>query len=417
MRAIVTDSRTERVQRVINSFFDIRLHPEIQVRHRRWQSFQLCGYMGLMLAALLGIMLAVYLGLSPLVITLILLAAVLTFVGLVMTTKIITGEERIVFYHHAIAVAIVTALLLWLLRQPILPYLDVTVLGVGLFLVCGRMGCLLVGCCHGRPHGWGICYREEHAVAGFTPCFVGVRLFPIQAVESLWVFCIVLVGTTLILGGHPPGTALAWYFVTYDLGRFCFEFLRGDPNRSYLWGFSEAQWISLLLMCGVVGTELAGRLPFHWWHAVATACLALAMIAISLRRRFQRPTKHQLLHPHHIKEVAEAVELVSPLAKEAAAVGRWTVMPKRDSAPASILIGCTSLGVQISASKIRGAAGWIYHYALSYQNMGMTEETARVLAQLILQLERATGSTELVKGDREVFHLFIHPLTTKGSAG
>ena len=120
----------------------------------------------------------------------------------------------------------------------------------------------MVGCCHGRPHRWGVCYREEHAAVGFTPYFVGVRLFPIQAVESLWVFCIVTTGVTFVLNGRPAGAALAWYVVTYDLGRFCFEFLRGDPDRPYLWGFSQPQWISLLLMCGWYGRRWPASFPF-----------------------------------------------------------------------------------------------------------------------------------------------------------
>ena len=31
------------------------------------------------------------------------------------------------------------------------PYLDATALGLGAFLACGRVGCTLAGCCHGRP--------------------------------------------------------------------------------------------------------------------------------------------------------------------------------------------------------------------------------------------------------------------------
>ena len=42
------------------------------------------------------------------------------------------------------------------LELPVLPYLDLTCLGLGIFLVCGRQGCLMVGCCHGKPCGWGI---------------------------------------------------------------------------------------------------------------------------------------------------------------------------------------------------------------------------------------------------------------------
>jgi prolipoprotein diacylglyceryltransferase len=55
-------------------------------------------------------------------------------------------------------VMLVAAAFLWLLHEhePIIPYLDVTILVIGIFLVCGRIGCLMVGCCHGKPHRWGV---------------------------------------------------------------------------------------------------------------------------------------------------------------------------------------------------------------------------------------------------------------------
>src|SRR2546423_11236515 len=205
------------------------------------------------------------------------------------------------------AVMSVAALLLWLVRQPILRYLDATLLGVGIFLACGRIGCLMVGCCHGRPHSWGVCYRQEHAAAGFESCYVGVRLFPSQALESVWVFSIVLVGSLLVLSHHQPGTALAWYVITYDIGRFSFEFMRGDAERPYLWGFSEAQWVSIMLMCVLVCLEFFGVLPFQLWHLVATVCVAVIMVVVALRRRLRKIPMHELLHPYHVKEIAEVL--------------------------------------------------------------------------------------------------------------
>jgi prolipoprotein diacylglyceryltransferase len=397
----------------LNGWMDRLIRPQIYVLYKACAAFQVCGCIGGAIAVLLAMALAMRLGLSPIMMAALILSAVLTFFGLVMATKIITGEERIVYYHHEIAVMVVAAFLLWLLRRPILPYLDLMILGVGAFLVCGRVGCLMVGCCHGRPHRLGVRYREEHADAGFTPYFVGVRLFPVQAVESLWVFCIVTIGATFALKGYPAGAALAWYVVTYDLGRFCFEFLRGDPDRSYLWGFSQPQWISLLLMCGVVWAEIAGVLPFHMWHVAATAYLALAMTVISLVRRLSRTSRYQLLHPRHVREVAEAMSLVSSPAAETKAAGQWTVLPRKNSVP--VHIGCTSLGVQISGGKVGGPEGDTYHYTLSCRDGGMTEGGARILAGLIFQLRQATGGGALVKGNRDVFHLLIYPSAGTGS--
>ncbi|MCI0392744.1 MAG: prolipoprotein diacylglyceryl transferase [Acidobacteria bacterium] len=388
-----------------NKYFDRLASPEILCIRRPWHSFRLCGYAGLALAILMAMGFMTYRGLSPWIMAGIVMAAVLTFFGLVMATKIITGEERIIYYHHEIAVMVVAAVLLWLLGRPILPYLDLTILSIGIFLVCGRIGCFMVGCCHGRPSGFGICYREEHAAAGFTHYLVGVRLFPIQAVESCWVFCIVLVGGALVLRGRPPGEALAWYIVTYDLGRFCFEFMRGDPDRPYYRGFSQPQWISLILMVGVAWAEFFGILPFHTWHIGATIVLAVTMIAISVKRYLQKTAKYHLLHARHIREVAEAIILASNLEAHNA------IVFGRDSAPVNIHLGYTSLGIQISSGEISGAAGVIGHYALSCRNGALSEEAARTLSKLILQLKRASGSMEFIKGNRGVFHLLIRPLS------
>ncbi len=397
------------VRLVLDRFLDTLVRPEIQVFHRSWPSFRVCGYIGLACAILLTSGLTTYMGLSIRVMAGIVVAAVLTFLGLVMDTKIIVGEEQIVYYHHEVAVMIVTAVLLWLLHQPILPYLDVTILGIGMFLVCGRIGCLMVGCCHGRPHRWGVRYRAEHAAAGFTPYYVGIRLFPIQAVESLWVFCIVLVGMALALSSQPPGTALAWYVVSYDLGRFCFEFMRGDPERPYLWGFSEAQWISFVLVCVVVAAELSGFIAFQPWHIGAIVGLALTMIGVALHRRFQKTARHRLLHPHHVKQVAQAIEQASEWKPDASSNVPWTIMPPRHFNPAEVRVAQTSLGIQISASQTRRGADCVYHYALSCRDGSMTEEAARTLADLMLLLTHASASNELVKGNQGVFHLVVYP--------
>jgi prolipoprotein diacylglyceryltransferase len=391
-----------------NNYLDKLVRPEFHMLHRSWFSFQFCGYTGLVLAILLTMTLTLYLGLSLWVMSGVIGTSILTFLGLAMITKIITGEERLVYYHHEIAIMVVAAVFLKIISQPVFPYLDVLILGIGMFLVCGRVGCLMVGCCHGRPNQWGVCYRKEHAAAGFTNYYVGIRLFPVQALESLWVFGVILAGIVFILGGRPSGETLAWYVITYDIGRFCFEFVRGDPARSYHWGFSEAQWTSIVLMCVVVLGELAGTLPFHLWHIVATAGLLLTMLVIALNRKFQGTLKHQLLLPGHIKEVSEAVDLISN------ADAQNTAIAKGNAAPVFIPMSCTSLGIQISAGKIHDNKAFIDHYTFSSKKGSMSKETAGTLADLIIQLKHFSGSKELVMKHRGVFHLLIHPLTARG---
>jgi hypothetical protein len=387
-----------------NNFLDILVRPDLHILRRSWSSFKVCGYIGLMLASLLGMALVMSRGLSPWVLASLVLAAALTFFGLAMATKILIGEEQLIYYHHEIAVMAVAALLLWLLHQPVLPYLDVTILVIGTFLVCGRVGCLLVGCCHGRPHRWGICYRPEHATAGFPAYYVGVRLFPIQVIESLSVFGIVVVGSVLVLCGPPPGEALAWYVMSYGVARFGFEFARGDVGRPDLWGFSEAQWTSLLFMGASVGADMVGVVTSHPWHSVATAGLAMTMLVVAFQRHRQRTATYLLLHPSHVKEVAEVVAVASHLAIETSPLAIQRVTPTE------VHVGCTSLGLQISVSNITTATGALRHYALSLRQDIMTHESASALARLILQLTHATASYELMQGSQGVFHVFIPAL-------
>jgi hypothetical protein len=391
-----------------NRIFDKLARPQLSILYRNSSSYQVCGYTGLALAVLQGMILAAYEGLSLWVLTGVVGVAVLTFFGLVMSTKIITGEEQIIYYHHEIAIMILAAVFLWIINQPLLPYLDLLILGIGTFLFCGRVGCLMVGCCHGKPHKWGVCYRKEHADAGFTNYYVGVRLFPIQAVESIWVFGIVVVGIMFILKGRPPGEALAWYVINYDIGRFIFEFARGDPERPYHWGFSEGQWISLILMIAVVWAESLGTLPFHMWHIFATAGMVLTMIAVALIRYFRGVNKHKLLNPRHVSEVAEAVEKVSAMAAEK------ITLPRGNNAHAVIPMSSTSLGIQITAGKIKDMAALIDHYALSSREEDMNNETAGILADLIVQLKHPSCSKELITRNRGVFHLLIRPIKTGG---
>ena len=394
----------------MNTYLDKLVRSEVHLLRQSCSTFRLCGYTGMTLAILLAMTLVIRVGLSPWVMAGVMLAAVLTFFGLAMTIKIITGEENLTYYHHQIAVIIVAAVLLSVLHEPILRYLDITILGIGMFLVCGRVGCLMVGCCHGQVRSRGVRYREEHAAVGFTPYYVGVRLFPVQAVESLYAFSIVLVGSAMVLTGRPPGEALAWYVVSYGVGRFFLEFLRGDASRRYLWGFSEAQWTSLLLMSVLVWAEISGNLPFHAWYVGTVASLALVMIGVALTRRLRRTPTHKLLHPRHVNEVAEAVRLDSCLATE-----------KRDGSGNSpnypdVHVSSTSLGIQISADRIGTGADSVVHYTLSCWRGAMPDGTARSLAQLILQLRHLPESSDLVRGSQGVFHLLIHSSTDAGPA-
>lgn len=378
-------------ERGVNRTLDRLVRTRIVVGGRRLPAFTTCGVAGLVLAWVLALALVARRGLPLWPMAVVALAAMATFLALATATKVVTGEERLVYYHHEVAVLAAAALVLRLLDRPVLPYLDATILGVGAFLACGRIGCLLVGCCHGRPARVGVRYRAEHAAAGFTPYYVGVRLLPIQAVESLWVLFVIAAGAALVWSGRTPGSALVWYVVAYDAGRFLFEFGRGDPDRPDRGGFSSAQWLSVLLTVAVVVAGGIGWLPVRPWHAAVAAGLVLAMLAVAIHRRREAGERHRLCHPHHVRELAG---VLTRLTEPAPAVG-------------GIPIGATSRGIRVSAGAIAGDAGAIEHYTLSAQSGTLSMAAARVLAGVIATLRVPGAGAEVLPGGSGVFHVVI----------
>jgi hypothetical protein len=381
----------------VNRRLDGVVRPEVSLLRRPRSAFRVCGCIGLAIAVALALALIHSQGRSPWVMASIVVAAVATFLVLALATKIITGAERLVYYHHEIAVLLVAAAVARLWRQPVLPYLDATVLGVGAFLVCGRVGCFLVGCCHGRPASCGVRYGVRHATAGFPSCYVGVRLLPVQLVEAGGVLAIVSVGVADVIRGLPAGTALAWYVVAYDAGRYGLEFLRGDAERPYRAGFSSPQWVSPALTMAVVAGEAAGLLPWHTWHGVATGGLVATTVVIAIRRRRDRTRRHEVFQPGHVREIAEVLARLGP---------------SQDSGDAAAHspsggVHWTSRGIGLSGQRLVDAGGWIEHYAISRRQPELTAAAARQVAALILSLRHGSGAPELVAGRHGVYHLLI----------
>jgi prolipoprotein diacylglyceryltransferase len=399
----------------LNRLLDRLVRPTLSFMGRVWSAYQVCGYTGLGVTVLLGIVLVTRSTLSYWVMTALILTSVATILATVFVTKIITGTDQLTYHHHEIAVLGTTSLLLWTLRQPLLPYLDVVMLGTGAFLVCGRLGCLMVGCCHGQPHPWGVCYHSDHAAAGLPSYLVGVRLFPIQAVESLYVFCIVLVGVSMVWTGQAAGSALAWYLVTYNAGRFCFEFVRGDPGRPYWLEYSEAQWTALAFTAGVAAVELAGRLPISLWQVVVPAALGATMLAlnqISVRLGLGR---RQLYHPTHIAEVARALDCTFHRYHSRSSQPGYA--PDLDT----ITVEQTSLGIQLSAGRIAGEEHAVEHYTLSAVDHDLSARAAALLAKLVVGLrsrDKAGGvpHSELLVGGHGAYHLLLRRAHTETSA-
>lgn len=260
-----------------------RPRPRLLLFGRRRSSYRVCGVAGLGVATALATVLAAHSGLSHAANGALLVTAIGVFLALALATKAIVGQEALIYYHHEVAILAASAAVLAAFGWPVRAHLDVMALALGTFLAFGRVGCLMVGCCYGTPHHWGVEYGEEHAAGAFPRHLVGVRLLPVQLFEALVVVLLVVMGSVLFLQASPAGTALSWYVVGYAAARFWLERVRADYGRPYWRGFSEAQWTSLVLMSGTVAAEWQGRLPFSPWHTALWASVGLGMPALTLR--------------------------------------------------------------------------------------------------------------------------------------
>lgn len=390
---------------LINSYCDRFISPRVRIslgRHS-YPAFKVWGCAAFILAAALAFSLGLHRGIPLWAMTLGVALAFASFYAMAMLTKIVIGQEALVFYHQLIVLTLVLTFAAWLLNQPVLLAADIAVTAVGATLTFGRIGCLMVGCCHGRPCRFGVRYSAEHAAEGFKARLVGVRLFPIQIVECLFAWVIVAVGCLIIWNDEEPGAAVGWFVASYCSARFCFEFARWPPSYQFKWGLSQYQWISIIMTLFTISLELGGFMPYRLWHVVVMGLMLLAAMAVILERRLRSFDK-DLNHPDHVRELAAAIDSVW---RETAGKG----IVETTTAPARIPVNTTGLGLQISASRINDLTGDVHHYAISSRRERLTEERADALAKLIARLKLSSGQTEVVKGSRGVFHLLIRPIS------
>jgi len=127
----------------------------------------------------------------------------------------------------------------------------------------------------------------------------------------------------------------------------------------------------------------------------------LTLLAVAVRRLLQSETDYELLLPRHTAEIAQALNATADHAE----TNGGGAQPRLRRA--GVAIDCTSLGVQISAGRIKVTGSLLYHYALSNRAANMTAGNARRIAKLIVQLKHPAARSDLVAGKQGVFHLLV----------
>jgi hypothetical protein len=308
---------------------------------------------------------------------LIVVAGLSAKVGLALTGSILIGclgftlVVRVLFYHYLFVGSFTALGTLWLADVPLLPYLDIVACLVAVLTGFGRIGCLLAGCCHGRPWRHGVIYTAAHAADGFPSQFVGIRLLPVQAMESAWGFVVAVVCSVAVLRADTPGMALALFGVAQPGGRFVLEFLRGDERQTELRGLTSAQWTAAAMML----ITLAMARPWLLLPAVAM------LLAIAAWARHRADT---LLAPSHVLEVIDA-------ASRARDMGT-TSRPQE-----------TSRGLRITG----GAADGSVHYTVSSMRAPLSPRAMLGLARLVKHASGLDRDCIVIPGQHGIFHIVL----------
>jgi phosphatidylglycerol:prolipoprotein diacylglycerol transferase len=173
-----------------------------------------------------------------------------------------TLEAGGVFYGGFIAA---TFFAVWYIRTYKLPFwkvFDVYAPAIALGQCIGRLGCFSAGCDYGVPsHSfWAITFSSKFA-HDMTGVPLGIPLFPWQIVASFTMLCIFGILLWRFRHKSRDGEIFLLYIVLYAVARFSLEFLRGDPDRGFVFNhlLSTSQFIALLVL------GLAAVLAFRWY--------------------------------------------------------------------------------------------------------------------------------------------------------
>ena len=148
----------------------------------------------------------------------------------------------LVYYGGFIGAAIAGIIYIrWKKQLPLWKTADVLAPSVALGNVFGRIGCLLNGCCYGRPANlpWAIHFPSDHPTAGLP-------VHPAEIYDALNNFILYLLLALLFRRKKFDGEVFATYLIGYAVTRTVMEYFRGDyPLDQIHLGLTPGELISI----------------------------------------------------------------------------------------------------------------------------------------------------------------------------
>ena len=177
-------------------------------------------------------------------------------------------EGGLVFYGGFIGAVILAGIVMRVRKEKVLPMLDVLAPSLALGHAFGRIGCLMRGCCYGKPVSegawWGIRfpdnalpYATESACLHGKLIPAGTPLFPTQIVSAIDLLIVFGLLSFYFKRRRGKGEVFALYLMLYSVHRFAVEFFRGDTRAPG--ALSPAQWIGLVAFFAGAGLWVYAR--------------------------------------------------------------------------------------------------------------------------------------------------------------
>lgn len=123
--------------------------------------------------------------------------------------------------------------------------------GIAVGQAIGRIGCLMAGCCYGKPANdlpWAVTFTDPSCLAP-----IGMPLHPTQLYSMISGFVIFLILLILFYRRKFYGQVLIWFVILHSTARLLIERFRGDFRGSVFdSSVSLTQLVTLLLLSAAV---------------------------------------------------------------------------------------------------------------------------------------------------------------------
>lgn len=176
------------------------------------------------------------------------------FAGQPLWTIFAIWQGGLVYYGGLLGAIVAGTIYIRWKKLPLWKTADVLAPSIALGSTFGRAGCLLNGCCYGKPTDvpWAIRFPADHPTAG-------VPVHPTEIYDGLLNFALYLFLAWLFRRKKFDGQIFATYLICYAVIRGFVEIFRGDyTDLHYHFGLTPAQWIGVPIF--VAGLALAAIL-------------------------------------------------------------------------------------------------------------------------------------------------------------